>query len=156
MKQAKPFTHYRTCNLCEAMCGVAIQVEDQQIISIKGDPDDPLSKGHICPKAVALKDLHEDPDRLKWPQLKTADGWKQISWNRAFDLIANKIKDLQQEHGRNSVGAYLGNPNTHHHGNILFGQPFLKERPCAYSGRHANPMPSTENSLRKEKASPPN
>lgn len=126
MPSSDAFTHYRTCNLCEAMCGVAIKVEDAQIISIKGDPDDPLSKGHICPKALALKDIQEDPDRLKVPQLKTKDGWKPITWNRAFDLVANKIGDIQQQHGKNAVGAYLGNPNTHHHGNILFAPMLLK------------------------------
>jgi len=108
------------------MCGIAIKVEDEQITSIKGDPNDPLSKGHICPKALALKDIHEDPDRLKTPQLKTKDGWKEISWGRAFDIVANKIKDTQKEYGRHAVGAYLGNPNTHHHGNILFGPPLLQ------------------------------
>jgi anaerobic selenocysteine-containing dehydrogenase len=108
------------------MCGVAIKVEDKQITSIKGDPNDPLSKGHICPKALALKDIHEDPDRLKTPQLKTKDGWKDISWSRAFDIVANKIKDTQKEHGRHAVGTYAGNPNTHHHGNLLFGAPFLQ------------------------------
>jgi anaerobic selenocysteine-containing dehydrogenase len=125
MENNLSYTHYRTCNLCEAMCGIAIKVEDQQITSIKGDPNDPLSKGHICPKALALKDIHEDPDRLKTPQLKTKDGWKEISWGRAFDIVANKIKDTQKEHGRHAVGTYSGNPNTHHHGNILFGAPFL-------------------------------
>jgi len=108
------------------MCGIAIKVEDKQITSIKGDPNDPLSKGHICPKALALKDIHEDPDRLKTPQLKTKDGWKEISWGRAFDIVANKIKDTQKEHGRHAVGTYFGNPNTHHHGNILFGPPLLQ------------------------------
>lgn len=126
MPSSQAFTHYRTCNLCEAMCGIAIKVEDEQILSIKGDPDDPLSKGHICPKAVALKDLQEDPDRLKVPQLKTKNGWKSISWNRAFDIVANKIKDTQAKHGRNAVGAYAGNPNTHHHGNILFAPGLLQ------------------------------
>lgn len=126
MANSEAFTHYRTCNLCEAMCGVAIKVEDEQIISIKGDPDDPLSKGHICPKALALKDLQEDPDRLKVPQLKTKDGWKPISWNKAFDIVANKVIEIQQTHGRNAVGAYAGNPNVHHHGNILFAPLLLK------------------------------
>jgi len=125
MPSTKSFTHFRTCNLCEAMCGIAIQVEDQQILSIKGDIDDPFSKGHICPKALALKDIQEDPDRLTQPQMKTKNGWKKISWNRAFDIVANKIKDTQRTHGKNAVGAYLGNPNTHHHGNILFGPQFL-------------------------------
>ena len=120
------FTHYRTCNLCEAMCGIAIQVENNKIASIKGDPDDPFSKGHICPKALALKDIQEDPDRLKQPLMKTKDGWKTISWNRAFDLVANKAKNIQKTHGKNALGAYFGNPNTHHHGNILFLLPFIK------------------------------
>ena len=126
MENKRAYTHHRTCNLCEAMCGIAIKVEDEKITSIKGDPNDPLSKGHICPKALALKDIHEDPDRLKAPQLKTKEGWKEISWSRAFDLVANKIKDTQKQHGRHAVGTYLGNPNTHHHGNILFGPPLLQ------------------------------
>ena len=62
-----PETHYRACNLCEAICGVAIEHEGGKILSIRGDAEDPLSRGHICPKAFGLKDIHEDPDRLKRP-----------------------------------------------------------------------------------------
>lgn len=126
MESLESFTHYRTCNLCEAMCGISINVENNQIASIKGDPNDPFSKGHICPKALALKDIQEDPDRLKQPLLKTKDGWKEISWNKAFDLVAQKTKDTQTKYGKNAVGAYFGNPNTHHHGNILFLLPFIQ------------------------------
>ena len=124
MKTAQVDTHFRTCNLCEAMCGIAIEVEDQQILSIKGDKDDPFSKGHICPKALALKDFHEDPDRLRAPMMRTDSGWQEISWNKAFDLVASKIKGIQKSHGNNAVGSYQGNPNVHHHGNLLFGLPF--------------------------------
>ena len=60
-------THYRACHLCEAICGVVIETKGDEILSIKGDKNDPLSRGHICPKAVALKDIHEDPDRLRAP-----------------------------------------------------------------------------------------
>lgn len=120
------FTHYRTCNLCEAMCGIAIQVDDNTITSIKGDQNDPFSKGHICPKALALKDIQTDPDRLKRPLMKTKEGWKEISWNRAFDIVADKAKGIQKQYGKNALGAYFGNPNTHHHGNILFLLPFLQ------------------------------
>ena len=125
MKAASTQVHYRTCNLCEAMCGVAIEVRDQEILSIKGDKNDPLSKGHICPKALALKDFHEDPDRLRHPIQKTEDGWKEISWNKAFDLIGKRMRGIQKQHGRHSVGVYLGNPNVHHHGNLLMAMPFL-------------------------------
>ena len=126
MDTVQSFTHFRTCNLCEAMCGIAIEVKNNEISSIKGDIDDPFSKGHICPKALALKDIQDDPDRLKQPLMKTSEGWKTISWNRAFDMVANKAKATQKAFGKNAVGAYFGNPNTHHHGNILFLLPFIQ------------------------------
>ncbi len=119
-------THYRTCHLCEAMCGVAIEVKQGHIESIKGDPDDPLSQGHICPKAVALQDLHEDPDRLRKPVRRTADGWQEMEWDEAFDLVADRLHRVKKEHGRNSIGAYLGNPNVHNHGAMVATLPFLR------------------------------
>ncbi|MDX5336551.1 MAG: molybdopterin-dependent oxidoreductase, partial [Marinobacter sp.] len=118
-------THYRTCHLCEAMCGVAIEVQDGKIASIKGDEQDPLSQGHICPKAVALQDLHEDTERLRKPIRKTADGWQEIAWDEAFDLVAERLTDIRKRHGRNSIGVYLGNPNVHNHGTLMTTMPFL-------------------------------
>lgn len=126
MKTNNLNVHYRTCNLCEAMCGIAIEYEDEQILSIKGDPDDPFSKGHICPKALALKDFHEDPDRLRAPQMKTENGWQEISWHKAFDIVSTRIRDIQKQNGCDAVGLYIGNPNVHHHGNILFSTPFVE------------------------------
>lgn len=119
-------THYRTCHLCEAMCGVAIEVQDGHITSIKGDENDPLSHGHICPKAVALQDLHEDPDRLKKPIRRTDSGWQEMEWNEAFDLVASRLHKIRKEHGRNSIGVYLGNPNVHNHGSMIATMPFLR------------------------------
>ena len=73
--------HLRTCHLCEAMCGIAIEHEAGKILAIQGDHEDPFSKGHVCPKALALKDLDEDPDRLRKPLRKTpSGGFEPISW----------------------------------------------------------------------------
>ncbi|WP_166269749.1 molybdopterin-dependent oxidoreductase [Marinobacter caseinilyticus] len=119
-------THLRTCHLCEAMCGVAIEVKDGHIESIKGDRDDPLSHGHICPKAIALQDLHEDPDRLKTPLKRTADGWQDIGWDEAFNLVADRLHQIREEHGKNAIGVYQGNPNVHNHGAMIAGLPFLR------------------------------
>lgn len=102
-----------SCNLCEAICGVLVTVEDGHVTDIRGDESDPLSRGHICPKAVALRDLQEDPDRLTTPVRRTADGWQEIGWDAAYELIVSKLTAIQREHGRNSVGVYLGNPNVH-------------------------------------------
>ncbi|MFI5730075.1 molybdopterin-dependent oxidoreductase [Kribbella sp. NPDC051587] len=102
-----------SCNLCEAICGVLVTVEDGHVTDIRGDESDPLSRGHICPKAVALRDLQEDPDRLTTPVRRTADGWQEIGWDAAYELIVTNLTAVQKKHGRNSVGVYLGNPNVH-------------------------------------------
>ena len=119
-------THYRACNLCEAICGIEIEHEDGEILSIRGDKADPFSRGHICPKALALKDIYEDSNRLKFPVKKTANGWRQISWNEAFDEIASKIKDIQTKHGRNAVAVFQGNPSVHNFGTLLNSGSLLK------------------------------
>ncbi|MET9276241.1 molybdopterin-dependent oxidoreductase [Kribbella sp. NPDC003557] len=102
-----------SCNLCEAICGVLVTVEDGRVTDIRGDESDPLSRGHICPKAVALRDLQEDPDRLTTPVRRTADGWQEIGWEAAYELVVGRLTGIQREHGRNAVGVYLGNPNVH-------------------------------------------
>lgn len=123
--EPKTQTHYRTCSLCEAMCGVAIEHDGEKVLSIKGDKNDPFSRGHICPKAAALQDLHEDPNRLKFPLKRTEQGFQQISWNEAFDIVANKIKTIQKQHGYDSVATYSGNPNVHNYGSLAMLGPFL-------------------------------
>jgi len=118
--------HYRTCTLCEAMCGIAIETAGAGIVSIKGDDNDPFSKGYICPKAVALKDIHEDPDRLRQPMLRTEQGWQPITWQSAFDRIEQEVKRIQSAHGHDSVAAYLGNPNVHNLGSMLFASGLVR------------------------------
>ncbi|RYU95207.1 molybdopterin oxidoreductase family protein [Emticicia agri] len=119
-------THYRTCNLCEAMCGLEISVESGKVTKIEGDKNDPFSRGHICPKAVALKDIYEDPNRLKFPVKRTAEGWQQISWEEAFEEVVNRIKDIKSKYGNNAVGMYQGNPSVHNLGTSMNSPAFAK------------------------------
>lgn len=104
------------------MCGVAIEADGDRITEVRGDPDDPFSRGYICPKAMGLKDVHEDPDRLKTPLKRIGDRHEPISWEQAFDEIAQKVLELQARHGRKVVASYSGNPTVHSHGALLFGQ----------------------------------
>jgi len=113
--------HHRACHLCEAICGLLIETQDDQIISIKGDPDDPLSRGHICPKAVALQDIHSDPDRLRSPVKRVrqddgSDEFVPIPWPEALDTVASALVKTVQDNGVDSVGVYLGNPTVHNYG----------------------------------------
>lgn len=123
--------HYRTCNLCEAMCGVVITTEpsldgeSEVVATIKGDHNDPFSKGHICAKAIGLKTLHEDPDRIRVPMKRVADGWQEISWQQAFDEVEQGIRAVQAKHGRHAVGFYVGNPTVHNMGAMMFVAPLM-------------------------------
>lgn len=110
---SQPAQHFRICHLCEAMCGVVIEHQDGEILSIKGDKADPFSKGHICPKAIALKDLHEDPDRLRRPVKRMATGWVEISWEEAFEEIEQNLKRICRDFGGEALAVYLGNPTVH-------------------------------------------
>lgn len=118
--------HYRTCNLCEAVCGIEIEHADGKILSIKGDKQDPFSRGHICPKAFALKEIYEDEKRLKVPMKRFGNEFKEISWDEAFDEIANKIGEIQTKYGRDSVAVYQGNPSVHNFGTLLSSSALLK------------------------------
>ncbi|MGH8459505.1 MAG: molybdopterin-dependent oxidoreductase, partial [Nevskiales bacterium] len=118
-------TRYGACNLCEAICGLEYKLRDGRILSIRGDEADPFSRGHICPKAVALKDIHEDPDRLRKPVKRTADGWQEISWDEAFDLVVERLVAIREQHGANAIGVYQGNPSVHNYGSLTHAQHFL-------------------------------
>src|SRR5215212_2426877 len=118
--------HYRNCNLCEAICGIEITSAGGQRLNIRGDKDDPFSRGYICPKAVALQDFHYDKDRLRHPVRRTAHGWERISWNEAFDEVTENLKRIHARHGRNSIATYLGNPTVHNYGALLFVPGFLR------------------------------
>ncbi len=113
-----PTTHHRTCHLCEANCGLLISVEGRQVLSIKGDPDNALSRGHICPKATAIADLQDDPDRLRTPMKRTGESWKTIGWDQAFAEIAGRTNAILARDPK-STALYVGNPNAHNYANGL-------------------------------------
>jgi anaerobic selenocysteine-containing dehydrogenase len=109
---------YRACHLCEALCGIEIRTRGDAIVGVRGDAADTFSRGHICPKAVALIDLHEDPDRLTGPVRRNGAEWKPILWEEAFELVGSRFAEIQRKHGANALGIYLGNPNAHHLGSM--------------------------------------
>lgn len=106
-------THHRICPLCEACCGLEIKVQDHKVISIRGHDADVLSAGYICPKGVALKDLHEDPDRLRTPLIKRNGVFETATWDEAYAEIARRLPPIMAAHGRNATGIVVGNPSAH-------------------------------------------
>ena len=119
--------HYRSCNLCEAMCGVVVEHEGGRVVSIRGDDDDAFSRGHICPKAIGLRDVYEDPDRLKTPLRRDAHGqFQPVSWDDALAEAGEKLAAIGARVGRDAVAVYQGNPSVHNLGTMLFAPAFVR------------------------------
>lgn len=115
-----PKISYTTCPLCEATCGLRIETQGREILSIRGDTQDVFSRGYICPKAYSLKELHADPDRLRAPMVRRNEQWMQVSWEDAFAEIEYRLMPLQQEYGRDALAFYIGNPNAHNLASLLY------------------------------------
>jgi anaerobic selenocysteine-containing dehydrogenase len=118
--------HYRTCTLCEAICGIIVESEGDRVTKIQGDQRDPFSRGHICPKVMALADLHEDEDRLRTPLKREGTRFVPITWQAAFAEVAANLKRVQRAHGRNAVAIYQGNPSVHNSGTMLMSPIFVR------------------------------
>src|SRR5215204_3316617 len=118
--------HYRTCPFCEATCGLEVETEGREVVSVRGDEQDVFSHGFICPKAFGLKQLHEDPDRLTTPLIRRDGELVEATWDEAFEEIDRRLTPLLAEHGRNSVAAYVGNPNAHNLSFLTFGPVALR------------------------------
>jgi anaerobic selenocysteine-containing dehydrogenase len=106
-------TVHRQCTLCEAHCGIDVEVEGDRVLRITGDRADPFSRGYICPKAAALADLYEDPDRLRKPVRRVGPEWEEIGWDEALDMAADGLRRIRDRHGRDAVATYFGNPGAH-------------------------------------------
>ena len=119
-------THYRSCPLCEATCGVAVEVEGDRVVSVRGDDADPFSRGYICPKGTALADLHHDPDRLRRPLIREGAGWREAGWDEALGLVARRIGETRKRYGKDAVAVYQGNPSAHNLGLLTYGQLALR------------------------------
>ena len=142
----------RQCTLCEAHCGIQVEVEGERVLRISGDPDDVLSKGYICPKAAALADLQSDPDRLRRPVKKVGGRFVEIGWSEAFSLAAERpaggaraTRGRRRGHlSRQSRGALLG----HLHGGPRTQAAGVPQRLLGHLGGPAAPVPQLARDVR--------
>ncbi len=113
-------THYATCTICEATCGIAVETSSREILRVRGDEDHVLSRGHVCPKAIGMKELQEDPDRLRTPLRRTASGdYEAIGWDEAYALVTERLGAIREARGNDAVALYRGNPCIHDFSTLL-------------------------------------
>ena len=135
---------FRTCPLCEATCGLELHLNERtEITLVRGDKDDVFSHGYLCPKGTALKQLESDPDRLRVPQIRTANTWRDASWDDAFAEVERGITEVIDRHGRDAVAVYLGNPNAHNLAGLVYNRVLLQSLGTTniYSASTVDQMP---------------
>ncbi len=144
MAQPQARIAYRTCHLCEATCGLELHLDGPEITLIRGDKEDVFSHGYLCPKGTALKHLESDPDRIRVPLVRDAEGeFHEASWDDAFALIAERLDAIRTEHGNDALAVYLGNPGAHNLAALVYNRVLLQAARTnnVYSASTVDQMP---------------
>lgn len=113
MNAARETRHLRICPYCEATCGLEVRMRGERVLSVGGDPQDVLSGGYVCPKGVAMKAFHEDPDRLRAPRLRRDGVLVEAGWDEAFEAVERGLLPILERDGRDAVALFIGNAAAH-------------------------------------------
>lgn len=105
---------FRTiCGFCHTNCGMIVHLKEGKIHRVEGDPDNPVNRGYLCAKGYGARQLVYAEDRLLHPMRKTRSGFKKVSWNEAVTFAADKLQEIREKHGANSIARYIGAPTTY-------------------------------------------
>ena len=114
------------CRICEPLCGMVATVEDGKVVKLRPDPDHPLSAGYACPKGIAMAEVQNDPDRVVHPlRRRPGGGFERVAWDEALDDIAERLREVLDERGPESVAWYFGNPGAFSYSHTLWSKGFL-------------------------------
>jgi anaerobic selenocysteine-containing dehydrogenase len=113
------------CRICESLCGLEVEVENNQIVSVKPDEQHIASAGFACMKGLNQHHMYASPDRLRHPMKRTGADWQRQSWEQTFSEIGAKVKQLRQDHGPNSIAMYVGTAAGFSFLHPVFAQGFM-------------------------------
>ena len=119
-------TALRVCPFCEATCGLSLTLEGDRVTDVRGDADDVFSRGYLCPKGVAIGELHDDPDRVREPLVRRGGDFEPATWDEAFEAADEALSRVLERHGKQALGIYFGNPTTHNISGPLYNPVLAK------------------------------
>ena len=93
-----------TCGYCSVGCGMLVGVRDNKAVAARGNPDHPVNQGKLCPKGLSEHHVLSAPGRAKLPLLRKNGVLTPVSWDEALDTMVTRIQDIQQRHGKESLG----------------------------------------------------
>lgn len=119
--------HATFCRICTAVCGLIATVKDGKVASVKPDPKNPSSQGHVCVKGMSYHHVTHDPDRITRPMKRVAPGkFVAVSWDEALQGIADRLSAIIEQHGPDAVASYQGNPPAYSSEGMSGYRMFLK------------------------------
>lgn len=96
------------CSICERTCGMQATVEGNRVTRLTGYAGHVKSRGSLCVKGRAARDILSAPDRLRHPMKRSGTTWRQITWDEAFDVLTEKLLEVKSAHGPESLAVYHG------------------------------------------------
>ncbi|MDA1077224.1 MAG: molybdopterin-dependent oxidoreductase, partial [Proteobacteria bacterium] len=125
------------CRICEPACGLIAEIDGKNI-TLSPDPDHPVHRGFACHKGLTFTEVHTDPDRLDYPQKRSASkqqppAFKRISWDTAADEIAAALNQVKLDHGDDVIGMYVGNPSAFNSTGRLASRQFARQIGVKYA-----------------------
>jgi formate dehydrogenase len=116
------------CRICEAHCGLTVEVDEQteQVVAVRPDRDNVVSKGYCCVKGLGAGAMHHDEERLNYPMKRVGGTYERIGWEQALAEIGAKVRELRKEWGPRAIALYTGNPTYFSFQNILMSSAFLE------------------------------
>jgi len=114
-----------SCPTCNAGCGLLVEVNNNKILSVKPDPDYPLTKGYCCPKGIALGAVANDKDRVRRPLKRINGKLVKISWKQALNEISDKLLAIKEHSGPHSIAYYMGTNSVHQYAHSMFAVGFM-------------------------------
>lgn len=120
-------TAFRTCPLCEALCGLELTLDEaDRVTAVRGDAADPFSQGFICPKGATLGKLDGDEDRIRKPLVRDQGAHLETDWETAFEVARRGLRNVIDQYGKDAVAVYIGNPTAHSVAGLLYGTSIVK------------------------------
>lgn len=118
--------HRSYCRFCIAQCGILVTTDGDRVVSVKGDPGDPISGGYTCPKGRALGAFHHDPARLDHPQLRRDGALVRVPWDELLDDLHATVARVVDESGPDAVAIFQATASAYDTNGRRAGDRFLR------------------------------
>jgi predicted molibdopterin-dependent oxidoreductase YjgC len=118
--RVKDFKKVRTtCGYCGTGCNLFLNVKDNKVVKVTSCYEAPVNKGNLCIKGRYGYDFIHSPDRITTPLIRKGKKFVEASWDEALGLVAKKLKEIQEKHGPDSVGAFSSSRCTNEENYLL-------------------------------------